>query len=69
MKNALIFALVMALGIVSYRLAHVENQRYALLVGMCQQDDANPRGLVDCLRTAQTRTSWAWHLYYGLTYL
>lgn len=46
-------------------LVRVENERYALLVGMCR---APGTGLVDhsCLRTVQTRTGWWWHLLYAL---
>lgn len=45
-------------------LVRVENERYALLVGLCRQAE-----YVDfkCLKTAQTRTAWYWHLYYALT--
>lgn len=46
-------------------LVRVENQRYALQVGMCR-DAAT--GLTDftCLGTVETRTSWVWHLLYGV---
>ena len=49
----------------SVTLVKVENQRYALQVGMCRE--ANTR-LTDfkCLETVQTRTGWWWHLFYAL---
>lgn len=45
-------------------LVRVENQRYALLGGMCR--DAS--GAVDgaCLQKVETRTAWWWHLLYAL---
>ena len=47
-------------------LVRVENQRYAMLVGLCVDHSS---GFVDstCLKKVETRTHWAWHLYYALT--
>jgi hypothetical protein len=58
--------LIAALVFVSARLIHVENQRYALMTGNCRSS-LDP-ALVDtrCLRSVETRTSWVWHLFYGL---
>jgi hypothetical protein len=49
----------------SVTLVRVENQRYALTLGMCR----HTLGLVDvsCLAKTQTRSSWFWHLFYSLT--
>ena len=67
MKLALVLLTVLALFLAD-RLVRVENQRYALLVGMCTVDPAVPIGrLVECLDKVQTRTSWFWHLYYAVT--
>lgn len=46
-------------------LARVENERYALFIGMCR----DKVGLTDtqCLAKAQSRTGWWWHLFYALT--
>jgi hypothetical protein len=67
MKTALILVLSGLLVFVAARLVHVENQRYALLTGMCRSSlDAKLPNL-RCLRAVETRTSWGWHLYYGLT--
>jgi len=67
MNDVVIALLVVALAFVSYRLAAVENQRYALELNMCP----SPHGLLlpdlKCLKTVQTRTSWVWNLYYGLS--
>ena len=46
-------------------LVRVENQRYALQVGMCR-DQATGLTNFTCLNTVETRTSWAWHLLYGM---
>jgi hypothetical protein len=46
-------------------LVRVENERYALSIGMCRVQST---GLTDfqCLKTVETRTSWVYHLFYGL---
>lgn len=48
-------------------LVKVENQRYALTVGMCR----DVHGLTDlrCLQTVETRTGWWCHLFYALDVL
>ena len=58
---AIAAALVIWLG---SSLVRVENERYALSVGMCW----GKLGVADlqCLSAVQTRTHWAWHLYYAL---
>lgn len=49
-------------------LVRVENQRYAMQVGMCKDNPTFPLGWdYKCLATVETRTSWLWHLYYALT--
>jgi hypothetical protein len=65
MKNAVIVILLLLLVWFGAALIRVENERYALFVGVCKQ--AN--GLTDftCLRTVETRTSHVWHIYYALT--
>lgn len=57
MKNGLIVVLAVAVVFLSDRLVREENQRYALLLGMCPPKDA-ARLLVnfDCLDAVQTRT-------------
>jgi hypothetical protein len=66
MKNAIIAALALALVFVSSRLVFVENQRVALITGMCKPDPTNLKWF-DCLKTVETRTSWVAHLFYALT--
>jgi len=64
MKNVMIIVLVIALGFIADRAVRAENQRYALLLGMCIDGDPGRPPNFDCLDEVQTRTSWIWHLYY-----
>ncbi|MGU3538882.1 hypothetical protein [Methylobacterium sp. A54F] len=66
MKNAAIFALAVLAVFLAYRLTEVENQRYALTLSMCPGRNGAPVPDLACLRTVQTRTSRAWHLWYAL---
>lgn len=65
MKYGIALILALALVWVSWRLADVERQRYALFLGMCPSAMEGPQSLI-CLDTVKTRTSWLWNLYYGL---
>jgi hypothetical protein len=68
-KNALIVGL---LGIVIWfgvTIVRLEKYHYASQLGMCSEYGSDPQGLVTrdkCLDEAETRTSWAWHLYYAM---
>lgn len=46
-------------------LVRVENQRYALHLGMCI-DPTLKVADATCLTQVETRTSWAFHLLYGM---
>jgi hypothetical protein len=46
-------------------LVRVENQRYAMQVGMCRHEVGGWN--YQCLKQVETRTSWVWHLFYALT--
>ncbi len=46
-------------------LVRVENQRYAMQLGMCRQEVGDWD--YKCLKRVDTRTSWIWHLVYALT--
>lgn len=46
-------------------LVRVENERYALAVGLCKYD-ATSLQMFTCLQHISTRTAWWWHLYYAL---
>lgn len=63
----IIFVLLAGLIFVSARLINVENQRYAMLTGLCKFDSASPTVIHECLHDVRTRDSVLWHLYYGLT--
>lgn len=66
-RNALIVVLLVAIAVLADRVVREENQRYALLLGMCIQEGPVVLPDFECLDTVQTRTSWLWHLYYGIT--
>jgi hypothetical protein len=59
----LIAALAVCLWL-AIALVRVENERYAMVVGLCQRDVVKP--IQPCLDRVQTRTGWWWHLYYAL---
>lgn len=64
-KNVAIGALLVVVLYLMIVLIRVENQRYALFVGMCR---SGPTGLADskCLSKVETRTNPLWHLFYAL---
>ena len=62
-RGAIIVVLLVFVAVLCDRVVREENQRNALEQGLCQstgQLDA------DCLATVQTRSAWAWQLYYGV---
>lgn len=65
LKNAVIASLCAIVLLLGTALVRVENERYALRVGMCQ---GKPIVGIDyeCLRKVETRTGWWWHMYYAL---
>lgn len=66
LKNrALIVVLSVVVFWLAFSLVRVENERYALQVGMCR-DQATGLTNTACLSSVQTRTSWLAHLAYGL---
>jgi hypothetical protein len=66
MRNGVIVLLALAVAMLTFRLAEVGNQRYALLLGMCP----NKIGLLlpdtECLAKVQTRTHMLWHVFYAI---
>ncbi|MDX0506249.1 hypothetical protein GOD80_25860 [Sinorhizobium medicae] len=56
-KNFIIAMLVVLLVWLAAALVRVENERYALLLQMCPRQNCDG---------VETRTSWIWHLIYGL---
>jgi hypothetical protein len=67
MKSATIIVLALLVAFLADRVVRIENQRYALQVGVCKLDPGNPAPGWRCLDDVQTRTSWLWHLYYAAT--
>jgi hypothetical protein len=73
--SIIIAVLIAAIFYLAQALVRVENERYALLVGMCQLPAlptvTGEGGIclndLKCLATVQTRTGWWWHLFYALT--
>lgn len=63
-RIGLIFACALIVWL-AVTLAAIENERYALQLGMCRDSI----GMTDmkCLGTVQTRTGWWWHLFYALS--
>jgi hypothetical protein len=62
----LVIALIVIVWL-SVSLVRVENQRYAMQVGMCKDKVLNVGWDYACLSKVETRKSWVWHLFYGLT--
>lgn len=46
-------------------LVRVENERYALMIGMCRTEIGHAD--IACLQKVETRTNPIWHLFYALT--
>jgi hypothetical protein len=56
----------------SAALIRLENQRYAMQVGLCEDKvlSIKTQQVVwdnACLERVETRTNWLWHLFYALT--
>lgn len=67
MKNVLIAILLALVVFMAERIVWIENQRYALVLGMCPNTLPVRITQIECLEEVHTRTSWIGHLYYGLT--
>jgi hypothetical protein len=66
MKNQLPLAIAISIIIwLCVTLVRVENQRYAMQVGMCHNVTIGLPDL-ECIKKTQTRTDWWWHLFYAL---
>lgn len=68
MKNLIIAVQLCIIVFMGYRLAHIENQRYALYLGMCDRD----YGVViipdfKCLDNVETRIHWVWNLWFSFS--
>lgn len=50
----------------SSALVRVENERYAMFIGMCSPDYPGGPLSYKCLKSTETRTTWIAHIYYAL---
>ena len=67
-KNIVIVGLLGLCIWFGHRIVVLENYHYASQLNMCSEY-ANPVDLVrreKCFNDTETRTSWLWHLAYGL---
>lgn len=65
-KNIVIAVLAAATLILGNALVRVENERYALLFGLCRKGPVVTIEDFDCLENVQSRTSSVWHLYFAV---
>ncbi len=69
-KEKIIIAILLALLIwFGTTIVLLENYHYASQLGFCQEYDLDLVGRDECLEKVETRTSWIWHLLYGLRIL
>jgi len=73
MKNLVILVLVALLFWFGHEVVRLENIRYASDLGICPEfQPERPSSIeerLDCLSTVQTRTSFMWHILYGIRVL
>lgn len=64
LRSTLMVVLAVLVLWMGVALVRVENERYALVTGMCRTSI----GTADlaCLERTSTRTHWMWHLWYAL---
>lgn len=74
MRNVLIVFLLIVVVMLGRTLVRVENERYALWLGMCPNLNetlgavrAGARDPWKCVKAVETRTGWWWHLYYAIS--
>jgi len=65
-STSLIIVLAALLVWFGSALVRVENERYAMFVGLCPFDAKAMEPQQKCLDKTQTRTNPIWHLYYAL---
>ena len=66
-RSSLIVAIILIAWLTT-ALVRVENQRYAMSIGMCQLKDPLLWD-IECLSKVETRTSWLWHVVFALKLL
>jgi hypothetical protein len=65
-KNVIIGLLVVVILVLGSALVRVENQRYAMATGSCQNTNGGTFPDQECLAHFQSRAGWWWHLYYAV---
>lgn len=66
LKGALTSCALLLIWLAS-ALVRVENERYALFLGMCRSESVVGMQVdFACLADVETRTSWLWHIYWAL---
>jgi hypothetical protein len=60
-----IFMLCIIVFTLGATLVRIENQRYAMMNGMCR-DNLGVGWDNQCLSKIETRTHWVWHLYHAV---
>lgn len=66
LKTSLVGSVAILVWLAS-ALVRVENERYALFLGMCRSHSVLGSQVdFSCLANVQTRTSWLWHLYWAV---
>jgi len=72
-RNAVICVLLGVVIMLAAALVRVENERYALWLGMCPNIRDTFAAMaeghldsVECRKTIVTRAGWWWHIYYAI---
>ncbi len=67
-KERIIIGILLALLVwFGAAIIRLENYHYAVQVGFCQEyNNLDGIKIDECLSKTETRTSWIWHLIYGL---
>ena len=63
-RVALVVAVLLIVWLTAV-LVRVENERYALQLGMCWNEQLKLPDMA-CIQKAETRTGWWWHLRYAI---
>ncbi|MFL6628247.1 MAG: hypothetical protein ACJ8G1_17525 [Vitreoscilla sp.] len=64
-ERLLLLIAVIVIAWLAMVLVRVENQRYAMAVGMCQDKMLPGSHDYQCMKAVETRTGWWWHIYYA----
>lgn len=65
-KNIVIGFLLVSCIWLATIIVRIENQRYALVVGLCRDKAVPTLTDLHCLATVETRSNKLWHLFYAI---